>query len=156
NAQSGTALAAQTKGDCKLAICDGNGGTTTMADDNDVADDGKDCTTDGCSSGSPTHVPVKAGTACSTGGGKGGSAAGDCVECVTGTDCATLVCKMNLCVAQSCTDTVQNGSETDVDCGGSCPPCGFGKKCGTNGDCKGQSCINTTCAATCTDGAKNG
>ena len=29
-----------------------------------------------------------------------------------------------LCAAASCTDTVKNGSETDVDCGGStCKPC---------------------------------
>jgi alpha-tubulin suppressor-like RCC1 family protein len=40
----------------------------------------------------------------------------------------------------TCTDGVKNGTETDVDCGGSCPACAVGP---------GQE-------ATCTDGVKNG
>ena len=29
----------------------------------------------------------------------------------------------------SCTDGKQNGGETDVDCGGECPPCALGARC---------------------------
>lgn len=41
----------------------------------------------------------------------------------------------DLTPAATCTDGVKNGMETDQDCGGSCPACGIGKKCGGNPDC---------------------
>ena len=129
-----------------------------MPDDGDEASDNNQCTTDGCSAGSPTHVPVTTGTPCVGGAGaKVCSAAGKCVECVTGSDCASNVCVSNICVAAQCTDTVQNGAETDVDCGGgSCPPCGLGEKCGGDTDCVSLSCISAHCASSCTDGEKGG
>jgi hypothetical protein len=37
--------------------------------------------------------------------------------------------------AGSCTDRRKNGDETDVDCGGSCAPCGANKSCRLNADC---------------------
>jgi len=37
--------------------------------------------------------------------------------------------------AASCTDKIRNGDETDVDCGGSCAPCGANKSCRVDGDC---------------------
>ncbi|PIW00651.1 MAG: hypothetical protein COW42_07170, partial [Deltaproteobacteria bacterium CG17_big_fil_post_rev_8_21_14_2_50_63_7] len=37
-------------------------------------------------------------------------------------------------VAEVCTDGVQNGDETDIDCGGSCLPCGDGGTCGQGSD----------------------
>ncbi len=39
-----------------------------------------------------------------------------------------------------CNDGIQNGTETDVDCGGSCPPCGQGKMCELPGDCQSGQC----------------
>ena len=155
---SGTPIAAQTAGDCKIAVCDGNGGTSSIPDSNDKKDDGNTCTTDGCSAGSPTHTPVTPGTACTgPNGAKVCGPSGVCVECVSGTNCASGVCKTNICVAAQCNDAVKNGNETDVDCGGgSCPPCGFNKICGSDNDCVGQSCVGGHCAASCTDGQKNG
>jgi hypothetical protein len=51
---------------------------------------------------------------------------------------------------------VQNGAETDVDCGGAtCPPCALGKKCQGNMDCVGQSCSGGTCQPSCSDGTLN-
>ena len=50
-------------------------------------------------------------------------------SCVLPTDCKSGVCEAVpvgtaiICQPPSCTDGVQNGSETGVDCGGSCPPC---------------------------------
>jgi hypothetical protein len=159
NAAAGTVLTAQTAGDCKQVQCDGMGGTKTVNEDTDVKDDMNDCTTDGCSAGVGTHVPLAAGTACSTSGGKVCSAAGKCVECVQGSDCASMVCKAstNTCTTAACNDMVKNGAETDVDCGGgTCPACGFNKGCLVSTDCVGQSCVNAKCAATCTDGEKDG
>ena len=45
-------------------------------------------------------------------------------------------------VQPTCTDGIQNGAETGVDCGGgTCPKCGVGMSCRTNADCPpGQSC----------------
>jgi len=34
-----------------------------------------------------------------------------------------------------CRDHIKDGNETDIDCGGSCPPCGIGRACLVNGDC---------------------
>ena len=46
-----------------------------------------------------------------------------------------------------CTDGVQNGSETDVDCGGSCSAkCASGKHCGVTTDCQsGATCSGGVC-----------
>lgn len=47
--------------------------------------------------------------------------------------------------APTCSDNVQNGAETDVDCGGSCAACADGKKCVANTDCAGRKCGNNVC-----------
>ena len=65
--------------------------------------------------------------------------------------------------APTCTDGVQNGDETGVDCGGSCtactpdPTCTDGVQNGdeTGVDC-GGSCTACTPDPTCTDGVQNG
>src|SRR5262249_27765003 len=49
------------------------------------------------------------------------------------------------CVASSCTDGVQNGSETAVDCGGACPGCDVGMPCTVNTDCRSGHCAQGTC-----------
>jgi len=45
----------------------------------------------------------------------------------------------------SCTDGIQNGSETDIDCGGTCGQCLNGKACSTNGDCRDGTCQTGVC-----------
>jgi hypothetical protein len=60
-------------------------------------------------------------------------------------------------VAASCTNGVQDGDETDIDCGGSCGPCPVGKKCLVQSDCTPGTCTNKVCVApTCSDGVKDG
>jgi hypothetical protein len=62
-----------------------------------------------------------------------------------------------VCQAPVCSDRVMNGSESDVDCGGSCPRCVPGARCGSWIDCSSSVCINGRCAVpSCTDGVKNG
>lgn len=57
-------------------------------------------------------------------------------------DCTTR------CRIASCTDGLRHsagtGTETDVDCGGSCPPCATNGGCNTNGDCLSGFCNTTT------------
>jgi hypothetical protein len=71
-----------------------------------------------------------------TGGSAGGSDAG--VEVSSGGGPA------------GCTDNIKNGSETDVDCGGSCPACHRGQACGQDGDCGTHVCHQSQCCSTST------
>ena len=43
--------------------------------------------------------------------------------CVLAADCSSGVCTSGHCVAPSCSDSVTNGAETGVDCGGPCLAC---------------------------------
>ena len=47
----------------------------------------------------------------------------------------------------TCTDGISGGDETDIDCGGSCAPCGLGAACSTDTDCADEwQCSEThTC-----------
>jgi hypothetical protein len=74
---------------------------------------------------------------------------GTCPACALGegcfapSDCGSDICDalMHVCISNQCEDHVQDGSETDVDCGGSCcingamGCCGVGKHCVSNFDC---------------------
>ncbi|MBR4984600.1 MAG: hypothetical protein IKY83_02525 [Proteobacteria bacterium] len=70
----------------------------------------------------------------------------------------SYVCNSGVCI--SCTDTSKNGTETDVDCGGSnCPACQDGKACIANTDCISNNCDGGTCRQkpidTCTNGTQD-
>jgi hypothetical protein len=59
----------------------------------------------------------------------------------------------------TCTDQVKNGTETDVDCGGTmCLRCTAGQSCFSDLDCDSGFCsaMDTCAPATCTDNLKNG
>ena len=51
----------------------------------------------------------------------------------------------------TCSDGVKNGSESDVDCGGTCPRCAVGKTCTSRNDCASSRCESGTCQ-TCVSG----
>jgi hypothetical protein len=56
------------------------------------------------------------------------------------------VCVACRCMAPTCTDGVRNGTETDVDCGGSvCAACAPGQTCSAPGDCQSASCSQGRC-----------
>jgi hypothetical protein len=155
----GTPVAQQTTGDCQEVQCDGVGGTKSVALLTDVVDDGNACTTDLCVGGAPTHPNAPSGTPC-TSGGLRCDGAGACVACITGADCASLVCIAQTCVPATCSDHVKNAAETDVDCGGpDCGPCADGLRCAAAADCSSTICSGTplTCQPpSCTDGLHNG
>jgi len=58
----------------------------------------------------------------------------------------------------NCTDGMQNGDETDIDCGGSCPRCGDGRDCLAKADCQSSYCNPHSICSTplCNDTWKNG
>lgn len=83
------------------------------------------------------------------------------LRCMAGTDCATGNCDGGRCAAvtATCTDGMQNGTETDVDCGGMCPNrCGDGSMCLVPADCTSGYCNHAMCVplGTCADGARTG
>jgi len=93
--------------------------------------------------------------------------AGICPRCLFGkscsvnSDCATLFCDKatNTCQEPSCSDGLENGYETDVDCGGlDCSKCPLSKKCSIDSDCITNYCMpDKTCGvASCNDSYKNG
>lgn len=154
---AGTEVTQQTAGDCIVNVCDGAGNVVGEPRDSDAPVDNNTCTTDYCSSGIPHHDPVAAGSDC-TGAGDAHlcSAQGVCVECLYGTDCASLVCtQAGSCASPQCGDDQQNGNETDVDCGGDdCPKCEIGDDCEVAEDCMSGEC-NVTCQPSCTDTIQN-
>jgi hypothetical protein len=83
---------------------------------------------------------------------------GSCVECLTSDDCdgGDGCSAENVCVDR-CMDGVQDGNETDIDCGGdTCTGCPDGQSCQDDQDCLTDSCINDICGPpTCTDGVEN-
>ncbi|MFO0666244.1 MAG: hypothetical protein U0174_19980 [Polyangiaceae bacterium] len=80
--------------------------------------------------------------------------------CVTSSDCALNSCNRNTKICQQpAINGVQDGTETDIDCGGdSAPPCDDAKKCLAGADCKSFVCSGAKlCSpASKTDGVKNG
>ncbi|MRG95703.1 DUF4215 domain-containing protein [Polyangium spumosum] len=157
-APQGTATTDQSSGDCKQSVCDGQGEVTSVEDPTDVLDDANPCTEDTCNGDTPTNENLAIGTACDVDGGKVCDGEGKCVECTDPGECTSGVCTENTCVPPTCTDTVKNGSETDVDCGGpDCLPCDDTLVCVEATDCKSGVCTDGTCAAPiCDDTVENG
>jgi len=117
---AGTAIAAQTAGDCHEDRCDGAGSVTSAVDDADVPDDGNDCTSDTCSSGNPVHTPVATETSCAAGVC---NALGQCVGCVVASDCpgSDGPCSTRRCEAGVCGFAyAAGGTSTPTQVGGDC------------------------------------
>jgi hypothetical protein len=95
------------------------------------------------------------GTACAEQGGQTCDGSGNCVECLTNEDCPDDEdCDgTGTCVDDGCADSQQNGSETDVDCGGSvCPTCPNGSTCSSGTDCTSGMCADGLCCDVACDG----
>src|SRR4029078_11837659 len=87
NTAAGTAITLQTTGDCKVVQCNGSGQTMTVNDDTDLPVDGKSCTGDVCTGGTPSNPNLSTGTVCGTNLMCNGQ--GACVGCVTAANCGT-------------------------------------------------------------------
>lgn len=104
----GTIATAQAPGDCHQNRCDGAGRVIAVIDDTDVPYDGKTCTLDVCSGGTPSNPPASVGTPCPENGGGfcdgvGFCAGGTCLAagktCSTNTDCCDAYCPRGVCLA---------------------------------------------------------
>lgn len=63
-----------------------------------------------------------------------------------GAGCKGGTCQGGKCVAQ-CANRRKDGSESDVDCGGTCPRCLNGRTCSNRADCASALCSNGMCQA---------
>jgi hypothetical protein len=95
----------QTEGDCQEHRCV-EGEEDDVVDNNDVPDDGQECTEDECVAGTPLHTPLAAGEECS-GGSYQCDGRGSCVQCLGDADCDdssgfcyTYACVDNYCQTQ--------------------------------------------------------
>ncbi len=139
--------------------CDGKGACVGCVNANQCQDPGT-CEFATCENGQCKNNNVPAGDEdgndCDNGDICDGK--GDCVECLTNSGCnGGQICVNNDCTT-SCSTGMKDGSETDVDCGGSCPDCAVGKMCGNNNDCTSNICTGNLCVAppSCNDGIENG
>ncbi|HXK18499.1 MAG TPA: discoidin domain-containing protein, partial [Polyangiaceae bacterium] len=86
-----------------------------------------------------------------------------CARCTTGqlcsatSDCDGGACARGQCQAPTCNDALQNGAETDIDCGGgTCQPCEVGGVCLQTDDCNNLLCSKGKCQpAACDDKLPN-
>jgi len=158
-ASAGTALPAQTTGDCKTLACDGAGASAVVDDPRDGPDDGNDCTTDSCVAGEPALDPLPAGTTCQAGTC---NATGQCTGCTQPTDCSgtDTFCRQRTCTASVCSfdftsvgTALPAGDQNDGDCQTlSCNGAGIVQSNTASSDlplddglqCTGQVCVNGT------------
>ena len=113
---------------CALASC-GDG----LVQGEEECDDGNDVDTDACLNTCKMAV---------CGDGTVQEGAEDCDDGnVDETDSCTSMCK-----APTCDDMAMNGDESDVDCGGSCGPCGEGLACTEGKGCESGYCEMDICA----------
>jgi hypothetical protein len=172
--------------DCSQGVCNGmavsvDGGVSDAATPGDAGAllyCQPPSPTDGVQNDSETDVDCGGGTSPAS---DGAPACATGKMCSVGADCVSLVCNANgnkggpptdcpagtmgcVCQDPSPTDGVQNGGETDVDCGGSAsanndgaPACAPGQMCLVGTDCSSQICSpNNTCTIPSpTDGVKN-
>ena len=79
----------------------------------------------------------------------GGSSSGGRPEakpCTTNAECGAEVCIQGGCFPSTAGDGKVNGTESDVDCGGTAaPPCAEGKRCRAPLDCASDICRDGTC-----------
>ncbi|MDP6944279.1 MAG: hypothetical protein QF464_09025, partial [Myxococcota bacterium] len=129
--------------------------TTAPSDDGTLCDDEDPCTLNDVCAGGVCGGEIQA-TCC----GDGICDQSELCACLA--DCAGEPCDDedaetldDLCqptgecqgTAPSCTDALQNGEETGVDCGGGeCPPCPAGEPCTEDDDCATGLCQDDLCA----------
>lgn len=148
---SGT-IPPQVPGDCQSTQCGEDGHIVSSTDATDVPPS-TDCQIGTCLNGKPYMQPVPHGTLCDENGGKLCDGKGACVECTTNKHCGNgfpHICELETNKCFSCLDGIQNGNESDIDCGGYCAACGNGKTCKPElaaWDCQSGFCVDGVCCA---------
>jgi hypothetical protein len=112
-AADGTALSLQQGGDCHVVVCDGMGGTTTQIDDSDLPLDGRDCTLDVCTGGTPSNPPAAPGTGCGVAQALVCDSLGNCTGCTSASECGvTTFCQTFACEGDQICDPLDTAAGT--------------------------------------------
>ena len=128
-ADAGTLVSIEPAGDCQKLVCDGAGGTTSVADDTDLPTSTNQCLQNVCTGGVPSNPPKPATTTCNQTGGSECDGTGACVQCLTAADCPGG--PDTECNTRTCTNGV---------CGLDQPPMGTALVAQTPGDCQTAIC----------------
>lgn len=101
---AGTPISLQVDGDCKSVVCDGNGGTQIVNQDDDAPPSASKCVSFTCNGGTAEPVNASQGTKCGPTDNLVCDASGNCLGCNTkddcpGTDtaCRTRTCNVGVC-----------------------------------------------------------
>jgi hypothetical protein len=143
---------------------DCGGGTCLPCTNGASCEADRDCTTGYCKAGS--CADARCGDGIENGEETDVDCGGLCPPCIANqrcqgaNDCESFVCVSSEagthCRAAACDDATQNGDETDVDCGGSCNPCGPAETCASDADCSSNLCAEVCLVPACSDGVHNG
>lgn len=164
----GSPIKEQVAGDCKKIVCTADGNPLPETDLDDKPPAAGTCQRGTCSdAGEPEQAKVPEGELCENGASGVCTGAGSCVSCIAVTNagcpqgevCYEMgVAPAVMLACTHCADGMQNGDETDLDCGGHCPmthKCGPGQGCKLASDCGASSsgCGAEVCcnSAACTD-----
>jgi hypothetical protein len=162
NLRRGTVTAAQTARDCKRTVCDGTGGIFDEPDDTDIPNDDRECTTDLCSAGVPSHGNEPATKQCGTSPATHCDGRGNCIGCASDTECpADTPCANNGC--NPTTMVCESVPRSNTTACGPTPTCIGGTAtlqdfcdgsgaCRDNGSraCSPYACGATACLTQCT------
>ncbi|MEZ4294071.1 MAG: VCBS repeat-containing protein [Polyangiaceae bacterium] len=133
NVAQGKPLAAQAQGDCQQAQCNGDGGVTSVPDNDDIPDDGNPCTVEACNAGVLDPSYAGSGAPCGNGGTLVCDGLGACVGCVSPAQCDI---PGNECMEAACTAGVC-GAAPKV----SGTPCNDGSACTQTDTCQSGTCV---------------
>ena len=156
NVADGMPAGAQTTGDCRQMVCNGNGSTRVAVDDTDTPEDNNPCTANVCTAGVATNPALAAGATCPTGVCDG---AGHCVACVRNSDCGVdTLCQTHACDAgHTCrVGNIQAGAPVGLQLAGDChvQQCdGFGSVTSIPDDTDLPDDNNPCTVDVCTNGA---
>ncbi|MBL9026532.1 MAG: lamin tail domain-containing protein [Myxococcales bacterium] len=109
-------------GNCSAEQCDGSGAVQLVANDEDLPDDGMECTQDVCQSGTAAHPPEAAGFPCGRNDALQCDGAGICVGCIEAedcgvdTECQTFACNAGRCETTNVAAGTELASQTEGDC----------------------------------------
>jgi hypothetical protein len=128
----------------------GAGGAMGCQAPSDCPGEDTNCRSRTCDAGECGETFAPAGATCAINDGVMCDGMGQCVECVEEDDCTSGVCNAGTCEDASCMDSVQNGDESDVDCGGAtCAGCQNGEMCNDASDCLSGVCDGTQTPNVC-------
>jgi hypothetical protein len=124
-------------------VCGAEGCTSGVA----PCDDGLNCTDDACNESLQSCEYTPDNSVCDNGLFCDGEETCEVnAGCVSGTPPCAELCDEDYHTCISCSDEMQNGAETDIDCGGGyCDACVDGLSCAVDTDCQSGNCEAGVC-----------